>query len=145
MIRTPVRAPNANAHCERWISSARRECLNWLLIVGRWQLEAVVAEYVEHYNGFRPHRSLELLPPCGSPKPPANSGARVIRRTRSGRPSAWTSSGGAPTRAGHAQGIGLRGRVGTSSVADIALRRDKVNATLRPSVAARIGEPCRRG
>ena len=63
VIRTPVRAPNANARCERWISSARRECLDWLLILGRRHLEAVLAEYVEHYNGFRPHRSLELRPP----------------------------------------------------------------------------------
>jgi len=52
VIRTPVRAPNANARCERWISSARRGCLDWLLIVGRRHLEAVLAEYVEHYNGF---------------------------------------------------------------------------------------------
>lgn len=58
VIRTPVLAPNANARCERWTSSARRGCLDWLLIVSRRQLEAVLAEYVEHYNWFRPHRSL---------------------------------------------------------------------------------------
>jgi putative transposase len=82
VIRTPVRAPNANARCERWISSARRECLDWLLIVGRRQLEAVLAEYVDHYNGFRPHRSLGLLPPRGSPALPAEGGGRVVCRTR---------------------------------------------------------------
>src|SRR5262249_59818773 len=47
VIRTPVRAPNANARCERWISSARRECLDWLLILGRGHLEAFLAQYVD--------------------------------------------------------------------------------------------------
>ncbi len=45
---------DSNARCERWISSARRECLDWLLILGRRHLEAVLAEYVEHHNGFGP-------------------------------------------------------------------------------------------
>jgi len=82
VIRTAVRAPNANARCERWISSARRECLDWLLILGRRHLEAVLAEYVEHYNGFRPHRSLELRPPRAPTLLAAVAGGPVIRRTR---------------------------------------------------------------
>src|SRR5215472_15727660 len=65
VIRAPVWAPNANARCERRVSSVRRECLDWLLIVNRRHLEAVLAEYIEHYNGHRPHRSLELRPPRG--------------------------------------------------------------------------------
>ncbi len=62
-IRTPVQAPNANAHMERWIGSVRRECLDRLLIVGRQQLEHVLRVYVRHYNRQRPHRSLNLEPP----------------------------------------------------------------------------------
>jgi putative transposase len=62
-IRTPVQAPNANAHMERWIGSVRRECLDRLLIVGRQQLEHVLGVYVRHYNRRRPHRSLDLEPP----------------------------------------------------------------------------------
>ena len=34
MIRTPIRAPNANAFAERWIETLRAECLDWLLILG---------------------------------------------------------------------------------------------------------------
>jgi transposase InsO family protein len=50
VIRTPVRAPNANAHMERWVGSVRRECLDRLLIVGRRQLEHVLRVYIHHYQ-----------------------------------------------------------------------------------------------
>jgi putative transposase len=64
IIRTPIRAPNANAHVERWVGSVRRECLDRLLIVGRRQLEHVLHVYVRHYNKRRPHRALDLQPPA---------------------------------------------------------------------------------
>jgi branched-subunit amino acid aminotransferase/4-amino-4-deoxychorismate lyase len=38
VIRTPTRAPRAKAHAERWVGSLRRECLDWLLILGRRSL-----------------------------------------------------------------------------------------------------------
>jgi putative transposase len=63
VIRTPVQAPNANAHMERWVGSVRRECLDRLLIVGRRQLEHVLRVYILHYNRGRPHRALDLKPP----------------------------------------------------------------------------------
>jgi transposase InsO family protein len=63
IIRTPVRAPNANAHVERWVGSVRRECLDRFLIPGRGQLEHVLRVYVRHYNCRRPHRGLDLQPP----------------------------------------------------------------------------------
>jgi hypothetical protein len=47
---TPVQAPNANAYAERWVRTVRSECLDWLLIVDRGRLEAVLQVYVEHYN-----------------------------------------------------------------------------------------------
>jgi putative transposase len=55
VIRTPVKAPNANAHIGRWVGSARRECLDRLLIVSRRHLERVLGVYVRHYNERRPH------------------------------------------------------------------------------------------
>jgi transposase InsO family protein len=63
VIRTPVRAPNANAHAERWVRTVRADCLDHLLIVSRRHLERVLAVYVRHYNAHRPHRALGLAPP----------------------------------------------------------------------------------
>jgi putative transposase len=66
VIRTPVQAPNANAHMERWVGTVRRECLDRLLILGRRQLEHVLRVYLRHYNRQRPHRALNLSPPEAS-------------------------------------------------------------------------------
>jgi putative transposase len=63
VVLTPVQAPNANAHAERWIPTVRAECLDWLLIVGRGHLEQVLRVYVEHYNRHRAHRALQLQAP----------------------------------------------------------------------------------
>ncbi len=54
ILKSPVRAPRANAICERVIGTIRRECLDRMLILGCRHLEAVLAEYVEHYNVHRP-------------------------------------------------------------------------------------------
>jgi putative transposase len=69
IIRTPVRAPKANAIAERFVRTARSECLDWLLILNRRHLERVLRVFVHHYNEHRPHRSLKLTPP--NPKRPA--------------------------------------------------------------------------
>jgi putative transposase len=81
-IRTPIRAPNANAHIERWVGSVRRECLDRLLIFSRRQLEHVLRVYIRHYNEQRPHRALELQAPDTKPqtKPPTAATAAVHRR-----------------------------------------------------------------
>ena len=82
VIKTPVRAPRANSICERVIGSLRRECLDWILIFHRRQLEGVLAEYVGHYNTHRPHRSLGLQAPEGPPIPllSARASPREVRR-----------------------------------------------------------------
>jgi putative transposase len=83
VVRTPVRAPRANAHAERWVGTVRRECLDWLLIVGRQHLERVLREYVDHYNTARPHQALGLRAPLARGQPSAPSGA-IVRCDRLG-------------------------------------------------------------
>jgi transposase InsO family protein len=58
VIQTPFRSPQANAHAERFVRTARTECLDWLLILGRRQLDRILRVYVDHYNTERPHRAL---------------------------------------------------------------------------------------
>lgn len=59
-IRTPVRAPQANAFAERWVGTVRRECLDRMVIGSRKHLERTLRVYTEHYNGHRPHRALGM-------------------------------------------------------------------------------------
>jgi putative transposase len=64
IVKTPVRAPKANAFAERFVGTIRRECLDWLLILNCRHLEHVLRDYIDHYNTHRPHRSLDLVPPA---------------------------------------------------------------------------------
>ncbi len=69
VIKAPVCAPKARAHAERWVGTARRECLDRLLILGRRHLYHVLATYTRHYNRHRPHRSLRQRPPVATLMP----------------------------------------------------------------------------
>jgi putative transposase len=80
VIRTPIQAPNANAHAERWVRTLRADCLDRILILGRRHLEHVLHVYHRHYNEHRPHRALHLLPPNGRDPTLPNAAAADIRR-----------------------------------------------------------------
>jgi transposase InsO family protein len=86
LIKTPIAAPRAKAHAERWVGSVRRECLDRTLIVSRRQLETVLREYVTYYNTHRPHRTLDQQAPLpkAKPGPPPDHEGRVRRRDRLG-------------------------------------------------------------
>lgn len=84
VIVTPLLAPRANAYCERWIGSCRRECLDWMLVLNERHLRAILDAYVAHYNTARPHRSLDLRPPATRGDPIPLGVGEVRRRTRLG-------------------------------------------------------------
>jgi transposase InsO family protein len=85
VLRTPVRAPRANAYAERWVGTVRREVLDRMLIMGCRQLRSVLAEYADHYNVHRPHRALGQAAPLGSSEPAVFVPAGwVVRRDRLG-------------------------------------------------------------
>jgi putative transposase len=58
-LRTPYRAPRANAVCERFLGSVRRECLDHMLIMTERQLYRMVREYVTFFNAARPHQGIQ--------------------------------------------------------------------------------------
>jgi hypothetical protein len=72
VIRTPIRAPRANAFAERFVRTVRTECLDHVLIYGRGHLERVLHAYVRHYSEERPHRGLGLAIPAGKRRGSAN-------------------------------------------------------------------------
>jgi hypothetical protein len=80
VIRTPIRAPRANAYAERFVGTARKECLDWILVLGRRHLERVLRSYVEHYNRARPHRGIGRAVPHGPSSPPSPVEPNDVRR-----------------------------------------------------------------
>jgi putative transposase len=80
ILRTPARAPRANAIAERWIGTVRCELLDRILILNRRHLEHVLTEYVAHFNQHRPHRALHHAAPLRPLPPPASQPDLHLRR-----------------------------------------------------------------
>jgi len=78
VLKTPVRAPKANALCERLIGTIRRECLDFLIPLGEGHLRRILREWVGHYNRGRPHSSLGP----GIPEPPQAKVPAGVHRHR---------------------------------------------------------------
>jgi transposase InsO family protein len=78
-IRTPFRAPQANAIAERWVRSIRQECLDHTFIFSERHLRWVLAEYVTYFNQWRPHRSIGQRAPCAPiPRSPGRQSGKVV-------------------------------------------------------------------
>ena len=84
ILRTPPRAPRANAHCERVIGTLRREVLDHVLIWNEAHARQILEIYARHYNGHRPHQARDQLPPLAQqhPVPTAGTKADHLLRTR---------------------------------------------------------------
>jgi putative transposase len=81
-LRTPIQAPRANSIAERWVRTARQECLDHLIPISERHLRRVLAEFVDYYNHDRPHRSLGLQAPF--PSQAASQGGIVVRSVLGG-------------------------------------------------------------
>jgi len=64
VLRTPYGAPKANAICERFLGSVRRECLDFFLILSECQLHRMMQEYQMYFNHTRPHQGIGQRIPC---------------------------------------------------------------------------------
>jgi len=65
ILKTPYHAPRANAICERFLGSVRRECLDHVLILHEKQLHRVLRAYVKYFNQARPHQGIHQQVPQG--------------------------------------------------------------------------------
>ncbi|MCU0268480.1 MAG: integrase core domain-containing protein [Acidimicrobiales bacterium] len=79
VLKTPPRAPQANASAERWVRTLRHELLDRTVIWNRRHLEALLVEYLDHDNAHRPHRGLHQ-------RAPDDASGKVITAVRPGQP-----------------------------------------------------------
>ena len=82
-VRIPAHAPDCNAVAERWVLSAKRECLSRMIFFGISSLRRALAEYVDHYNAERPHQALDNSIPVPSGTA-ADAVGDVVRSDRLG-------------------------------------------------------------
>jgi putative transposase len=80
VVKIPPRCPRANCFAERLVLTIRTEVTDRMLIFGEQHLRRVLAAYTAHYNGRRPHRSLELRPPRPDAPVPEPIRGRIRRR-----------------------------------------------------------------
>ena len=80
VIKTPVRAPRANAFAERFVGTLRRECLDHLLIVNERHLRGVLTDWQAHYNEHRPHQGRQQQAPNDQPDRVVDLAVPIRRR-----------------------------------------------------------------
>ena len=89
VLKIPYRAPRANAYCERFIGSLRRECLDHVIILNERHMHRIVKEYATYFNTDRPHQGINQRIPGQSVRPeplesPPGNGKLVSRPVLNG-------------------------------------------------------------
>jgi transposase InsO family protein len=64
VLHTPGHALRANATCERFLGSVRRECLDHPLVLGEAHVRRVLREYMGCFKRARPHQALGQAVPA---------------------------------------------------------------------------------
>ena len=83
VLKTPYRAPEANAICERLLGTLRREFLDWVIPLSEHNLRRLLQIWLALHNAGRPHMSL------GPGVPDSPSGIPSVHRTRSRGAPVW--------------------------------------------------------
>jgi putative transposase len=78
VIHTPHAAPRANAICERFVGSLRRECLDHVPVMVVLQLIRILKEYVAYFNPTRPHQGIAQQIPAPTVSPPGEAKAGKV-------------------------------------------------------------------
>ena len=80
LLKTPYHAPRANAICERFLGSVRRECLDCLLILHEKQLHRVLNAYIAYFNQARPHQGIgqQIPDSAGTSRGTTPKGSKVV-------------------------------------------------------------------
>jgi transposase InsO family protein len=81
VVNIPPKSPNLNPICERFLGSARRECLDHVIILGEDHLRGVLKEYVSYFNISRPHQGIQQsIPGEADRERPLNTTAKIVAR-----------------------------------------------------------------
>jgi putative transposase len=76
-VRTAPHSPWQNAYVERFIGSARRECLDHVIVLSATGLQRLVTLYCRYYERSRTHLSLDKDAPIPRPIAPPSEGPIV--------------------------------------------------------------------
>jgi hypothetical protein len=83
-LRLPARSPNLNAFAERWVRTAKSECLCHFILFGEASLRRALKSFGEHYHAERNHqgKANQLLFPQPAPPEHGRRGVRCQERAK---------------------------------------------------------------
>ncbi|HEY1203152.1 MAG: integrase core domain-containing protein [Bryobacteraceae bacterium] len=83
-VRTSVRSPWQNGLAERWVGSARRDCIDHVIALDEAHVRRLAREYMASYHADRTHDGLGKDTPSGRAIEPEPGGAELVSLRRVG-------------------------------------------------------------